>query len=252
MENVRYPGGSSFHPSPDPAPTGHSTPGARGSTKTSARRSAEDRLRASWNSVVWIGIIVSTVIHFIFFVFWPQFTAEDIALTAAELELAEIVPEVEIPPAPEAISRPATPVVAEGLEIDEDVTIAPTTFAENPVSDLPAPPEEKRIRDLSAAPTFTPFTVKPDLRNRREVAAALTREYPPLLRDAGIGGTVLVWFFIDEDGRVRETLVKQTSGQRALDRAALAVAQVFRFSPALNRDKRVPVWISLPIIFQSR
>jgi outer membrane biosynthesis protein TonB len=37
-----------------------------------------------------------------------------------------------------------------------------------------------------------------------------------------------------------------------LDEAALQVADVIRFSPALNRDKRVPVWISLPINFQTR
>ena len=54
--------------------------------------------------------------------------------------------------------------------------------------------------DLSAAPMFTPMTVRPEIRNRSEVQAALTREYPPILRDAGIGGTVVVWFFITEDG----------------------------------------------------
>jgi len=32
----------------------------------------------------------------------------------------------------------------------------------------------------------------------------------------------------------------------------LMVADVIEFSPALNRDKRVPVWISLPITFTVR
>ena len=81
---------------------------------------------------------------------------------------------------------------------------------------------------------------------------ALTREYPPLLRDAGIGGTVEVWFQIDEEGAVRQTLVKTSSGHAALDEAALKVADVIEFTPALNRDKRVPVWISLPITFKTR
>jgi len=39
---------------------------------------------------------------------------------------------------------------------------------------------------------------------------------------------------------------------RALDAAALAVADVYRFSAALNRDKVVPVWVSFPITFQVR
>ncbi|MFC1575658.1 energy transducer TonB, partial [Gemmatimonadota bacterium] len=78
------------------------------------------------------------------------------------------------------------------------------------------------------------------------------REYPPLLRDAGIGGTVDVWFYIDEEGAVLRTQINTSSGHRALDEAAMKVAQVIRFTPALNRDKRVAVWISLPITFQVR
>jgi len=32
----------------------------------------------------------------------------------------------------------------------------------------------------------------------------------------------------------------------------LAVAGLYRFSPALNRDTRVPVWVSFPIRFEVR
>jgi protein TonB len=84
------------------------------------------------------------------------------------------------------------------------------------------------------------------------VARALEREYPPLLRDAGIGGTVDIWFFIDEEGKVVNTVVDKSSGHKALDDAAVKVADIIQFSPALNRDKRVPVWISLPITFTTR
>ncbi len=136
-------------------------------------------------------------------------------------------------------------------EIDEDITIAPTTFEDNPVEDLPPPPEEQAT-DLSAAPTFTPFTVAPSIQNRQEVVRAMEREYPPLLRDAGIGGTVRVYFFIDENGTVQDYRIDQSSGHQALDDAALAVADVYRFTAALNRDKKVPVWVSFPITFQVR
>ena len=40
---------------------------------------------------------------------------------------------------------------------------------------------------LRKAPTFTPYTKQPEITNKGEVAAALQREYPPLLRDAGVG-----------------------------------------------------------------
>ena len=165
--------------------------------------------------------------------------------------MIELPPEIEIPPAPEAISRPATPVMATA-DIDDDIMIALTTFADNPIDDLPPPPTNDAEADLSAAPVFTPMTVRPEIRNRSEVQAALMREYPPILRDAGIGGTAIVWFFISEEGRVLDSRVDVSSGHLPLDEAALKVADVFVFSPAVNREQIVQVWIQLPITFQVR
>lgn len=211
------------------------------------RGTANERLKQSFGNWFWGSIIVATFAHFALFQFWPDMTAADFSFEAAELEAIELPPEIEIPPPPEAIARPATPVISDAV-IEEDITIAPTTFEDNPVEDLPPPPEATET-DLSAAPTFTPFTVRPDLKNANEVRRALEREYPPLLRDAGIGGTVNVWFFIDENGRVMRTQVQQSSGHKALDDAALKVADIMEFTPALNRDKRVQVWVAFPITF---
>ena len=208
-----------------------------------------DRFKRSFGSWFWGSMIAATVVHFMLFQFWPTQTAEDVSFTAEELEMIELPPEIEIPPPPEAISRPATPVMATA-DIDDDITIAPTTFADNPVEDLPPPPTDDGIVDIASAPVFTPMTVRPEIVNRGEVQAALMREYPPILRDSGIGGTVEVWFFISEEGRVLDSRVSKSSGQVQFDEAALKVADVVRFSPALNRDQRVQVWIQLPITFQ--
>lgn len=105
---------------------------------------------------------------------------------------------------------------------------------------------------LSDKPQFTPFTVAPSILNRQEVVEAMQSEYPPLLREAGIGGTVRVYFFIGEDGLVKRRLVDESSGHPALDEAALRVAATYRFEPALNKDQKVPVWVSFPITFQVR
>jgi protein TonB len=211
---------------------------------------ANDRLKKTFDSWFWGSMILATLIHFGAFVFTPEMTAEDFSFTSEELEAIVMPPEIDIPPPPQAISRPATPVIATA-DIDEDITIAPTTFETNPVDDLPPPPEEIQT-DIAAAPTFTPFTVAPALQNMTDVQRALTREYPTVLRDSGIGGTVTVWFFIDENGRVLDTRVDQSSGYQQLDDAALKVADVMRFSPALNRENKVQVWVSLPITFQVR
>ena len=208
-----------------------------------------DRFKRSFGSWFWGSMIAATVVHFMLFQFWPTLTAEDVSFTTEELEMIELPPEIEIPPPPEAISRPATPVMATA-DIDDDITIAPTTFEDNPIEDLPPPPTDDGPSDISAAPVFTPMTVRPEIRNRDAVTSALMREYPPILRDAGIGGRVVVWFFISEEGVVGDRRVSQTSGQVQFDEAALRVAEIISFTPALNRDQRVAVWIEVPITFQ--
>lgn len=106
--------------------------------------------------------------------------------------------------------------------------------------------------DIRTAPTFTPFTEAPSIRNREEVISAMARSYPPLLRDAGIGGTVRVWFFINDQGIVEQVRLDESSGHEALDEAALNVAGVYAFEPAKNDGKDVPVWVTFPITFQVR
>ena len=210
---------------------------------------ANDRFKKRFESWLWGSMITATVFHFMLFQFWPTRTAEDMALVAEALEVIALPPEIEIPPPPEAISRPATPVMAV-TQIDDDITIALTTFEENPVEVLPPPPTGEKEVDVSVAPVFTPMTVRPELKNRREVGEALVRLYPPFLRNAGIGGEVVVWFFLSEEGTVLDRRVSQSSGYAQFDEAALEVADVFRFTPALNRDRVVQVWIQLPITFQ--
>lgn len=105
--------------------------------------------------------------------------------------------------------------------------------------------------NVEAAPTFTPYTVAPELKNREEIRRALVRFYPQMLKDAGIGGTALIWLLIDEKGFVMKTQVKKTSGYPQLDEAAMKVGDMMQFSPGLNRDQAVKVWVALPIIFKT-
>ncbi len=217
-------------------------------TSTEPVTTANDRLKRSFSSVFWGAMIAATVVHFAVFALWPELNAKDISYTADEVATVNLPPEVKIPPPPKAIARPATPVIA-STKVDQDITIAPTTFEQNKVEDLPPPPKEQKT-DLSAQPTFTPYTVGPSILNKTEVIKSMERNYPPLLRDAGIGGTVIVYFFINEKGVVKDTRIFKSSGHAQLDSAALKVSEVYKFSPALNRDKKVPVWVQFPITFQ--
>jgi TonB family protein len=83
------------------------------------------------------------------------------------------------------------------------------------------------------------------------VQRELERNYPPLLRDAGIGGDALMWLYIDETGRARITQLNESTGYPALDEAAARVAATMEFTPALNRSRPVPVWVQIPVKFSS-
>jgi TonB family protein len=100
--------------------------------------------------------------------------------------------------------------------------------------------------------SFQPVTELPRLLNRAEVQRSMLSLYPQMLMQAGIGGTAVVWLRLDEEGQVIQTEIKKGSGQRALDDAALEVAKRARFSPALNGDTRVRVWVELPVVFTAR
>ena len=185
------------------------------------------------------------------------------ALDRAALNVADIIEfspalngEVEVPV---WISIPvAFNSTAPASEPETGQTVERGGDPVNPVrgedeSDFDQPlPSERNTAAPSDSPTFTPYTVQPDIKNRAEVAAALERNYPPLLRDAGIGGTAHVWFLIDKGGLVQRVIINESSGHGALDDAALKVASTIEFTPALNRDDPVPVWISLPITFTTR
>ncbi len=199
------------------------------------------------NQWLWGGIIVATVVHFGVIRFFPTLTAADVAFSVTEFEAIELPPEVEIPPPPEQIARPAVPVVA-ATELEEDITIAPTTFEENPVESLPPPPSD--AARLGDRPVLTPYTVAPRLRDTRRAQRIVQDKYPRIMEQAGIGGTTLVWAFIDARGVVKNAVISETSGYGELDRAALAAMMEFEFVAALHYDQHVPVWIEMPITFE--
>jgi len=208
---------------------------------------ANERFKAGFDSWMWISMMAAVLVHFAAFAYWPEMS---VAVELRDRTILEVIPEpkVDIPDAPEPLDRPALPIISD-VELSEDVTIGSTDFKDNPVDQLPPPPTDVRM-DIAQAGTFTPFTVPPRVLNADEVVRAMRREYPSVLRDAGIGGAVKVLFSIDAEGRVLRTSIDAGSGYAALDEAALAVADVIRFSPAMNRDLRVAVQVVFPVVFQ--
>ncbi len=215
------------------------------------RYTANDRLKSSFGNWLWGCVALAAIIHFAMLAFWPEMETADVSYTAETLEQIDLMQEFEIPPPPEQIARPAVPVLSTDVNISEDITIGEVTFEDNPVNELPPPPTGESV-DVSAQPVFTPRDVEPQMRNRDEFGRILQSNYPAMLRDAGIGGTVVLWVFVNEQGVVENTRITQSSGYDELDQVAVTAMQQAVFSPALNRDQAVPVWVQLPVTFQTR
>lgn len=66
------------------------------------------------------------------------------------------------------------------------------------------------------------------------VASTAAQVYPQALRDAGIGGRVVVRGVVGIDGRVESAVVVRSSGNSTLDNNALSAFYKWRFSAAKN------------------
>ena len=98
-------------------------------------------------------------------------------------------------------------------------------------------------------PTFVAYDTPPVLQNTAEIQQVLERAYPTDLRDAGIGGQVELWLYVDLTGAVVNHEIKMSSDNDALDRAAAEVAQQMRFRPASNQGEPTAVWVSQWVSF---
>ncbi len=94
---------------------------------------------------------------------------------------------------------------------------------------------------------------KPSISNSSEVQRALERNYPPLLRDAGITGTVTVRMRVNESGRVdAESITIENSSNEGFNDATKRAVERIRFRPAKVGGRAVKVWVTLPITWTIR
>jgi TonB family protein len=174
------------------------------------------------------------------------------AIDPANVESIHVFSE-DSPTPPDAAACGVIVVLTKDASVDDEAAarrvVEELTMARRAAAEVTTSPIAVQ-EDIEDGPTFTPMTVRPRLRNADAVRTALELAYPSSLRQGGIGGTTNVWFFIDAEGSVRKVMVNEASDYEALDQAALEVARTMEFTPAYNREQRVPVWIALDITFQ--
>jgi len=158
-------------------------------------------------------------------------------------EIQIIIEQIDIPQTeqfdrPPPPARPSVPVESESEDIADDVTLDEFTLDEFDAWDAPPPPPEgPRVK-------FIPYDDPPvPLR-------PIKPKYPEIAQEAGIEGTVVVQVFVDENGRVKETVILKGIPNTGLDEAATQAIRLVRFKPAKQRERAVGVWISIPVNFR--
>jgi len=158
-------------------------------------------------------------------------------------EIQIIIEQIDIPQTeqfdrPPPPARPSVPVESESEDIADDVTLEEFSLDEFDAWDAPPPPPEgPRVK-------FIPYDDPPvPLR-------PIKPKYPEIAQEAGIEGTVVVQVFVDERGRVEETVILKGIPNTGLDEAATQAIRLVRFKPARQRERAVGVWISIPVNFR--
>jgi protein TonB len=179
------------------------------------------------------------------------------------------------PPPVVSVSLVAAPasVTEPELEPQPVVTPAPKPAAKVPVA-KPTPEPVKKKRVARPEPTATPVAQPQPV----EVAASrvpvvesepamidlpviLPRadaaylknpppKYPRVMLRRGIEGTVMVSAQVFDDGSCHHVKLKESSGHRLLDEAALAAVKSWQFVPARKGDENIVAWVDIPIDFR--
>jgi len=135
-------------------------------------------------------------------------------------------------------ARPSIPVPSDDEDIADDLTLDELDFDDFSNLDAPPPPPS------GPKVVFIPYDDPP-------VAMSPIRpRYPEIAQEAGIEGVVVVQAFIDEKGRVKETLILKGVPNTGLDEVAMEAIRKTRFRPAKQRERAVGVWISIPVNFR--
>ena len=184
-------------------------------------------------------LLVVLLISIVFYIF-PKFLGEARRIEnniVDEIETFDIPQTEQIKP-PEPPPRPSVPVASEDEFFDEDVTIEDTDFDD--WDDWDAPPPPPGGPDIR----FIPYDKAPTPKIPIKVI------YPDLAREAGIEGTVIIQFFINEKGKVTEAEIMKGIPNTGLNEAALAAVLRSTWKPARQRDKKVGVWQTVPVRFE--
>jgi len=195
-------------------------------------------------------VILSLTLHILLFRALPEFRlgSKISRSKAIQIEVADIPPTEQLrkiePPPP----RPSVPVPSENEDLPDDLTIETTDLSLD-LSELPPPPPP-REDNIDDHYVFVPYDEPPvPIGGMAAIRAHL--KYPEIAKKAELEAKVVVGALIGVNGRTLKTRILKRSGMSVgFEKAAQSAVMQVRWKPAKQRERKVKVWISIPIHFQ--
>ncbi len=199
-------------------------------------------LKASYFLTYRIALLLSVLFISTIFVVIPRFTE----LPAKPVIINDRIPDIIPTPQTEQIKEqapqiPAIPFGTDNTEIIDDFPIGvldiddplPMGFPPAPKGpDRPFEAWDKNPRPIGGMPALSRALV-----------------YPAIAQEAGIEGTVIVKFYIDDRGIIHEASATSDVPGTGLEEAAIAAIMAVEWEPAYQRDRPVNIWMTMPIKF---
>ena len=188
----------------------------------------------------------ATIITFLFllliFINFPKFHVKPIKVE--EYQTTITVEEVPITKQEIKKQEAPKPKVAEVIEAENEEEADTVTIAETDLNVNQPPPPPPKVEEVE----YVKVEIKPKVIHRE------FPKYPDIAKRSGLEGAVIVEFVIDTTGDVvpGSARVIQARPQGIFEQAALEAIYKWKFTPGMQRDKKVRVRWQQPIIFKLR
>ena len=207
----------------------------------------EANLKLGYRRTFWIAVGISGLLHLAFFALFPaiDFSAYSKPQEQIIIQLEEI-PETRQERRPPPPPRPVVPIATENPNVPDDATIE-TTDLDLDLADLLPPPPLEELQEVELEEEEEVVELW-KVEKQPEVIESAKPDYPEIALKANIEGRVFVLALVGKDGKVEQ--VGKVTGPEVFHEAAKVAAWKWVFSPAMQNDKPVRVWVSLPFTFQ--
>ncbi|NNG81600.1 energy transducer TonB [Acinetobacter sp. ANC 5378] len=224
------------------------------------------------NKGVLIALAIVTGLHLGVWYLSEQFKTQPLLIKKPEPVVIEIIKPKEDPP---KIIKPKIPPITKKVEIPPIqpkpvpvskpvekpavVKVASTKPVQSKPIEQPVvqekitAPVKQVVPESPAEKAAPPVTQNLPVSEAKGYAGYLSNpapEYPEIALERGWEGSVLLRVKVSAFGHPLSVEVKQGSGKKALDDAALRTVKRWKFSPAMRGSTAIEGWVDVPINFK--